>query len=137
LIDPAHHREGREALARYVEPRYLHQVFARTPEGKIYAALDLTEQLALTPPAEYREATEWRIHFHVPVDADWLGPLATTRDDLTRALGAVARMEYAPHLEVETYTWDVLPGGQRPTLVDGLTRELTATRSLLAGLSMS
>jgi hypothetical protein len=75
------------------------------------------------------------VHFHVPVNAESLGPLETTRDDLRRALKAVAGLEYAPHLEVETYTWGVLPGQTPPSLVDGLTAELTATRDLLAGIA--
>jgi hypothetical protein len=73
----------------------------------------------------------------VPVNAESLGPLGTTRADLQRALAAVARLEYAPHLEVETYTWEVLPdSGARP-LVEGLRDELLATRQLLADLRLS
>ena len=51
------------------------------------------------------------------------------------ALAAVAQLGYAPHLEVETYTWGVLPGEDKPDLVTGLTRELAATRSLLAEIA--
>ncbi len=137
LLDPGNNREGREALAQYVEPRYLHQTFARTQSGDIFAAIDLSEPLALTPPPDYANAVEWRVHYHVPVNAETLGPLGTTRDDLKQALAAVARLEYAPHLEVETYTWDVLPEGRRPSLVDGLTEELAATRALLADLRLT
>jgi hypothetical protein len=43
----------------------------------------------------------------------------------------VAGLPYAPHLEVETYTWGVLPGEARPGLVDGIAAELRATRTLL------
>ncbi len=71
------------------------------------------------------------MHFHVPVDAERLGPLKTTRTELREALKAVKGLSYAPHLEVETYTWEVLPESRAVDLVDGLTRELTATRALL------
>ncbi|MBX3436184.1 MAG: metabolite traffic protein EboE [Planctomycetaceae bacterium] len=135
LTDPGRNVEGREALAQYVEPRYLHQTFAKSNDGDLLAALDLSAPLALDPPPEYRDAAEWRVHFHVPVHAESLGPLSTTRSDLKRALTAVAGLEYAPHLEVETYTWEVLPGFRRPDLVRGLTEELTATRTLLADLN--
>jgi sugar phosphate isomerase/epimerase len=135
LVDPANNREGREALAAYVEPRYLHQTFARGADGRLRATLDLARPLCEVPPPEYLNADEWRVHFHVPVNAERLGPLETTRDDLRRALTAVAALEYAPHLEVETYTWAVLPGESPPSLVDGLTAELTATRELLSGIS--
>jgi len=136
LEDPAHHKEGREALARFVEPRYLHQTFARTHDGDILATVDLSEPLALDPPPDYLNAQEWRVHFHVPVNAEFLGPLLTTRDDLKRALSAVADLSYAPHLEVETYTWVVLPSESPTRLVDGLAEELTATRALLADLRL-
>jgi sugar phosphate isomerase/epimerase len=135
LEDPARNAEGRAALAQYVEPRYLHQTFARTSDGRIVHQFDLDAELCASPPAGFRDADEWRVHFHVPVNAEELGPLKTTRDDLKRALAAVAKLEYAPHLEVETYTWGVLPGRAKPDLVDGLTAELTATRALLAEIS--
>jgi sugar phosphate isomerase/epimerase len=139
LDAPAENVEGRRALAQYVEERYLHQTLARAKQGNIVRHVDLTETLALDPPAEFRNAEAWRIHFHVPVDAERLGPLATTRPELKQALAAVAALPDAPHLEVETYTWEVLPdapadaGPER--LIDGLTRELLATRDLLAATS--
>ena len=48
-----------------------------------------------------------------------------------KALAAVHQLDYAPHLEVETYTWNVLPGETTPDLVSGMTSELTATYALL------
>jgi hypothetical protein len=132
LSNPMSNGEAREALAQFVEPRYLHQTFARVPSGDVRRKLDLTTELALTPSLEFAEADCWRVHFHVPVDAERIGPLETTRADLKAALAAVARLPYAPHLEVETYTWNVLPGGDKPDLVTGLARELSATRELLA-----
>lgn len=131
LENPAENEAGRAALARYVEPRYLHQTFARGGDGRTVHQLDLNEPLCSSPPDDFRHAAEWRIHFHVPVNADSLGPLGTTRPDLKRALKAVAQLPYAPHLEVETYTWEVLPGTTKPNLIAGLAHELTATRTLL------
>ncbi len=136
LENPAENTEAREALSHFVEPRYLHQLFAKTQSGRILAAVDLSRPLALEPPAEYLNAQEWRVHFHVPVNAESLGSLQTTRDDLKRALAAVANLNYAPHLEVETYTWVVLPGESQRPLVEGLTDELKATRTLLAELRL-
>ncbi|MFO1093263.1 MAG: metabolite traffic protein EboE [Planctomycetaceae bacterium] len=135
LEKPAENSAGRAALADFAEPRYLHQTFARSAEGQIVHRTDLDAPLCESPPTEFRDAPEWRIHFHVPVNAESLGPLQTTRGDLRRALKAVAELDYAPHLEVETYTWHVLPGQQRPTLVDGLTAEMQATRDLLNTIS--
>lgn len=127
LDDPMQNVEGRAALHRFVEPRYLHQVFSDTM-GK---AVDLTHELIDAPDEIFRSARSWRVHFHVPVDAERIGPLQTTREQLKAALHAVAQLDYAPHIEVETYTWDVLPGN-RPNLAEGLTQELNATRELLA-----
>ncbi len=131
LERPAENREGRQALARYVEPRYLHQTLARRRNGEILRCVDLHEELCAVPPVEFLEAEEWRTHFHVPVNAESIGPLRTTRDDLRRAVEAASRLPYAPHLEVETYTWGVLPGERKPSLVEGLAAELAATRTLL------
>ena len=136
LETPGTNVAGREALAGYVEERYLHQTLAWSKNRAILRQIDLTTELALHPAAEFREAEAWRIHFHVPVNAENLGPLRTTRRELRQALETVAGLDYAPHLEVETYTWEVLPG--RPAsstaqmLIDGLTGEMTATRELLA-----
>jgi len=93
--------------------------------------VDLSGDFIDAPPAEFRDAACWRVHFHVPVDADRIGPLATTRPDLRDALAAVAKLDYAPHLEVETYTWDVMPGRQQVDLADALAREIRAARSML------
>lgn len=134
LDNPSLNSEGRTALMRYVEPRYLHQTIARSSAGRIARLTDLTTQFVSDPGPEFAAAPAWRIHFHVPVDADRLGPLGTTRAALIDALPAVAALNYAPHLEVETYTWEVLPGAGSGDLVDGLTRELLATDELLAGL---
>jgi hypothetical protein len=140
LDAPAENEEGRRALAAYVEPRYLHQTMALTSTGQVLHQIDLNRELALEPPPDFLAARQWRVHFHVPVDAETLGPLKTTRDELRRALAAIAQLDYAPHLEVETYTWEVLPdAAQRPRtpnrLIDGLVRELVGTRDLLGDVS--
>ncbi len=131
IANPGSNPAALAALARYVEPRYLHQTFARTATGSIVKQVDLDTPLATAPLGEFRDASMWRVHFHVPVDAEQLGPLGTTRGELKRALAVVPELDYAPHLEVETYTWEVLPGGGTPNIVEGFTRELLATKRLL------
>jgi sugar phosphate isomerase/epimerase len=129
--DPSGNEEGRAALRRFVEPRYLHQTTVQTDAGDVLRAVDLNEDLIDSPPHGFKDAKAWRVHFHVPVDAERIGPLATTRPALREALGAVARLNYAPHLEVETYTWDVMPGRQQVDLVEALAAEMTAARSMI------
>lgn len=135
LDHPATNPEGRDALRRYIEPRYLHQTFGRLPDGRLVHATDLTEEILFDTGSELMTAEVWRVHFHVPVDADRLGPLGTTRPMILEALTTVAELDYAPHLEVETYTWEVLPGADPVNLVDGLVRELDATHAILDGIA--
>ncbi|SFJ46357.1 metabolite traffic protein EboE [Planctomicrobium piriforme] len=130
-LDPTNPAALRQ-LADFVEPRYLHQTIARSRGGEIVRLLDLTAEACSSPSAEFQQADQWRVHFHVPVHQEQLGELQTTRADLKAALGAVSQLLYAPHLEVETYTWGVLPGEQSPSLVQGLVSELTATDALLS-----
>ena len=70
----------------------------------------------------------------MPIFAETLGPLKTTRPDLAAALRRVARLDYAPHLEVETYTWPVMPGesnGSSMTLSERIAQELRSAGELL------
>jgi hypothetical protein len=134
LAHPADNREGRDALRRFVEPRYLHQVFARSG-GRTFGAVDLTEEFLNDPGPDFKSAEVWRVHFHVPVDAERIGPLGTTRSALAPALAAVAALSYAPHIEVETYTWTVMPGEVGTDLVTGLANEIDATQRILNDLA--
>ena len=124
-------------LAKFVEPRYLHQTFARSRSGQVLSYLDLDKAICEQPPAGFHDAETWRVHFHVPVDAESLGLLGTTRSDLRKALMQVQALNYAPHLEVETYTWGVLPSGEKPALVEGISRELRSTQLMLANLRLN
>jgi hypothetical protein len=119
--------ETRRELAAFVEPRYLHQTLARTKQNIVLRRVDLEPGLCESPPASFRDAAAWRVHFHVPVHRSEIGRLGTTQVELKAALKAVAALDYAPHLEVETYTWAVLPGGGSIPLVEGLAAEMQAT----------
>jgi hypothetical protein len=126
LPDPSS-LEGREALRAFDEPVYLHQVGAKDRAGRLHVAPDLPEVLA--DPDAWVPRAPWRVHFHVPVFRDaGAGPLRTTRAALDVALERVASGRVTPHLEIETYTFDVLPAAERRAgsgfdLVDALERE--------------
>lgn len=141
LEQPASNKDGREALARYAEPRYLHQTLGKTSTGTLLRSVDLSADFVRQPPPEWLNSPEWRIHFHVPVHLDELGPLGTTKPQLIEALRVVRDLDHQPHLEVETYTWEVLPGvdTKRPPrdLVAGLTQEILGARAILSDLSNS
>ena len=69
---------------------------------------------------------EWRVHFHVPVHAGPSGAFRDTRDHLLGALDVLARSPgLCRHLELETYTWEVLPEAYRTAeLGTAIAREL-------------
>jgi hypothetical protein len=136
LERPAENPSGRDFLCSFAEPRYLHQTFARFGDGSVQSRVDLLqEDLRRDPADHFLQADEWRVHFHVPIFAEVLGPLKTTRAELAAALQQVARLDYAPHLEVETYTWPVMPGesGTSPeSLGQRISGELESAAELLA-----
>ncbi|GHD04821.1 metabolite traffic protein EboE [Zhihengliuella salsuginis] len=118
--------EARAALERFVEPRYLHQV-RESGESGVLAADDLDAALAGLPGEG-----PWRVHFHIPLHHVPAQPLETTAGVLRRTVAEVARLSYARdvHLDVETYTWSVLPGAA-VGIVDGVAAELGWARSHL------
>ena len=109
------------AFASLVESTYLHQVIARTADGPLIRYNDLPE--ALEHIAEPR-AREWRTHFHVPIFVSEYGALAATQSDIEEVLNILREAPVTQHLEVETYTWEVLPPEMRLGLAESITREL-------------
>ena len=108
--------EAVEAVSAFDEPTYLHQVLARHPDGRIERFTDLPDGLASLDTADGRDAEQWRVHFHIPLDAEPAAPLATTRENAREALKVAEEIPgLCQHWEIETYTWGVLPAGmQRP-----------------------
>jgi sugar phosphate isomerase/epimerase len=107
-------------LQGFAEDIYLHQVVARRSDGRLLRYQDLPVALEKNEPA-----AEWRIHFHVPLYAPLVAGLETTID---HALGVldwlVANPGACHHLEMETYTWAVLPPELKSaSVVDQLARE--------------
>ncbi|GAA5145552.1 metabolite traffic protein EboE [Nocardioides marinquilinus] len=136
----------REALAGWAEDRFLHQTREATDDGTAAAAGrdDLPEALGL-PGAEGQPLPgrePWRVHVHVPVHADPQPPLTSTRDDLEAALAGLVGGERAvcDHVEIETYTWGVLPPELRPRddegLAAGIAAEVAWVRERFAALGL-
>lgn len=123
--------EGAAGLRPFEDAVYLHQVVARTPSGRLSRHTDLDEAQAALAAGE--EAEEWRIHFHVPVFmAELEGPLATTQDVLARVLDRQRERPVSRHLEVETYTFEVLPETFRQVEIEeAVARELLWVRDRL------
>jgi sugar phosphate isomerase/epimerase len=157
---------ARAALARFDEPRFLHQTReapATTatdqdgpdPEGTDpdrgdaeaadaeRAAPEGTDDLGAALAGGLPGRRTWRVHFHVPLHAAAEPPLGATRDVLTGTLAGLFGGQTAgtSHVEVETYTWQVLPAGQRPDgppgLVAGIAGELRWLRDQLLTLGLT
>jgi hypothetical protein len=127
---------GRAALAAFVEPVYLHQVIVGAGPSVRRRFLDLPEALADHTPAQPDD--EWRVHFHVPLHAAPGAPFADTRDHLTGALDWLqAHPGACEHLEMETYTWEVLPPALCLPLEEHLVREYAWTIRELARRSLA
>lgn len=116
-------RESWDRLKDFVEPVYLHQVKGRKKDGGIVSWSDLPEALSELPQLE-AEFERLRIHFHIPLFFAGTEELGTTQSSLTREFFALLMKEESLHLEIETYTYDVLPKSIRPkTLVESVTKE--------------
>ncbi|WP_194910696.1 metabolite traffic protein EboE [Catenulispora rubra] len=112
------------ALARFVEPRYLHQT-RESVAGRLCGTDDLDEALR---GDRLPGAAPWRVHFHVPLHAEVAPPLSGTHEVLIRTLMEMFGGDTAvtDHVEVETYTWQVLPDGERPGGAEELARGIAA-----------
>jgi sugar phosphate isomerase/epimerase len=110
---------ARAALKKFADDVYLHQVVAREGRGGLHYYRDLPEALATGAALP-----EWRIHFHVPLHAPLREPFENTNDHLLGVLDWLGKHPRAcSHLEMETYTWEVLP---RPLKSRSVVRQLAA-----------
>ncbi len=121
LPDDRHIRgEMAATLAVFAESTYLHQVVQRNHDGSFAQFHDLPDAL---PAVGDPEAAEWRIHFHVPIFVERYETFASTQDDLRSVLALLRERRFTSHVEIETYTWDVLPTALKTDLLDSIGRE--------------
>jgi sugar phosphate isomerase/epimerase len=132
--------EAQRLLAEFAEPKFLHQT--REAGGRRLRGVD--DLIDTLPPASrpLPGRHPWRVHFHVPVHAEPLPPLAASTDVLDQSLQQLVGREHPQthHLESETYTWSVLPEGLRPEnnaeLAAGIAAELGWLRDRLVSLGL-
>jgi sugar phosphate isomerase/epimerase len=145
-VDDPGSAAARAALARFDEPRFLHQTReapAATGPDLNGAQPDGADDLGVALAGGLPGFRPWRVHFHVPLHAAAEPPLRATRDVLTGTLAGLFGGQTAgtSHVEVETYTWQVLPAGQRPDgpagLVAGIAAELRWLREQLLALGLT
>ncbi len=117
--DAAGRRAVGDRLSPFVESTYLHQVVARHANGKRQQYRDLKEALV---DLDSTQAEEWRTHFHVPIFLDDYQSVQSTRAHLEAILNRLPTLK-CRHLEIETYTWDVLPSHLQMTVQNSIQRE--------------
>ncbi|MGL4335123.1 MAG: metabolite traffic protein EboE, partial [Lactococcus garvieae] len=123
-----------QAFQNLAESTYLHQVSSRkfgfrTSDFGIAQYPDLLDAL---PHIHDPDAIEWRTHFHVPVFVKDFGVLQSTQEDILKIISLQKRKPFTRHLEVETYTWEVLPPDLKISLLESIEREM---RWVLARIS--
>ncbi len=124
-VDLPQGKEEKEAVRKlllpFEESTYLHQVVARQKDGNLVAYNDLSPALDTLMKTE---AEEWRVHFHVPVFLAEYGQLSSTQEAIVEVLNILQSSKVTNHLEVETYTWEVLPEDVNLDLTHSIIREL-------------
>jgi sugar phosphate isomerase/epimerase len=111
------------ALKEFEENTYLHQVVVRREDGGLVRHIDLGDALKWAQTESPGE--EWRVHFHVPLHCPAGEWFETTAD---HARGVLEFLKEKPgiclHLEMETYTWEVMPAALKSRdVIDQLASE--------------
>ncbi|NQW00623.1 MAG: metabolite traffic protein EboE [Rhodospirillales bacterium] len=115
-------------LGQMNEPVYMHQV-VENRDGKLIRYADIPDALQQIDAAR---GSEWRTHFHVPIFLEEMQSVATTQQFLKDILAIHKEQPVTEQLEVETYTWDVLPESYRNVGVSAaIARELAWVRDQL------
>lgn len=132
--------EVREQLRAFADDVYLHQTVVRREDGQRVIYRDLKDALAHEPAGPgpglddaHLPSPEWRIHFHIPLHSPPTEYFGNTADHLLGTLDVLAAdPARCTHLEMETYTWEVLPGElKNRTVVDQLVAEYEWTLAAL------
>ena len=115
--------EVRQALGAFADDIYLHQVIIRRADGTRSVHKDLAPALGLK--AGDPQSEEWRIHFHIPLHSPATKLYESTSDHVLGVLDLLqANPKLCSHLEMETYTWEVLPSElKNRSVVDQLVSE--------------
>jgi len=112
-------------LRSFAEDTYLHQVSTRTGDGSSGPSFsDLPEALDFASSSPPDKDGKWRVHFHVPLFMTDCSGMSSTSTLLEGRFSELLKAAVCPHLEIETYTWSVLPEDmQSSDMVESITRE--------------
>ena len=134
-----------DALARlrdFADDTYLHQVViysgAQLPLRRFRDLPEALAEAATSDPGTPL-GEEWRVHFHVPIHTHPELVFNDTRDHIEKTLAWLKKNPgTCQHLEMETYTWEVLPKELRAAnVVDQLEREYAWCLNTLEGQGSS
>ncbi|MEM1137915.1 MAG: metabolite traffic protein EboE [Bacteroidota bacterium] len=108
-------------LKRFDDPTYLHQVIEKENSGKLKQYKDLPDALNHFDGSTNKE---WRIHFHVPLFSASYELLHSTNTEIKKVIAYIKQSPIVKHLEIETYTWEVLPKNFQKDIDESITREM-------------
>lgn len=117
------------AIAQFNEPTYLHQVVAKCIDGSLEKYSDLSFAIENFQLKKY---AEWRIHFHVPLFLENYGLLNSTQSEIVKTLEIHKKTPFTSHLEIETYTWGVLPKEVQKPINESISREIDWVKNILS-----
>ena len=107
-------------LTSFADTTYLHQVVQRGGGCQgLCRYPDLDDALRRADA----HGSEWRIHFHVPLFARDYQSFGSTQGYVKEVIDLAMALPFTRHLEIETYTWDVLPAGLKVDLFESIARE--------------
>lgn len=113
-----------EQIKQFDEPTYLHQVMIKNEPGAILRFKDIDEALNHKSQITNHKSYVARIHFHIPLHAQPKSPFSST---IQHTINTLHYLQQNPdtcnHLEMETYTWGVLPDELQAPIEDQLTQE--------------
>jgi hypothetical protein len=119
VLDGADDEKKFRQLQKFQEPRYLHQTVVKNNSGELEKFRDLSDALFEKTPTG-----ELRTHYHVPLFLEKFENLQTTQNEVLEVFNFLKKNHITNHLEVETYTWDVLPENLRDDLAANIIREM-------------
>ena len=128
-----------QKLEDFMEEVYLHQVIIHEQDQVLTRIKDLDIALEKAKDPNFRKGDEWRIHFHVPLHASPGGGLEDTQEHVLDTLDWLTQNpDKCKHLEMETYTWEVLPTPLRSAdVVDQVAKEYQWTLAALTERGIS
>nr|YP_010478527.1 hypothetical protein N4K87_pgp085 [Chlorobotrys sp.]UVI60832.1 hypothetical protein [Chlorobotrys sp.] len=105
-------------INKFKDNIYLHQVVVKTVDGSLKKYRDLPEAIN-----NMTTNTLWRVHFHLPIFAQNYNKLLSTREDIQDVINFIKKSPITSCLEIETYTWEVLPEDLKLDLLSSIIRE--------------